>query len=116
MRLKEARKTRKLTQQQVADLLGVPLRTYQNYEREVNDPDTDVLCRLADYYGMTTDYLIGYSDIAVSYDSSRVLNRSDDEMRLVLSYRKLPRSLRQSVLDIVEALCNASGDLRDDTH
>lgn len=108
MRLKEARRTRNLTQQQVADLLGVPLRTYQNYEREVNNPDTDVLCRLADYYGTTTDYLIGRCDIS-SYDSSRVLNRSDDEMRLVVAYRQLSSSLRQSVLDIVEALCDASG-------
>ena len=66
MRFREIRKARKLTQQQVANLLEIPLRTYQNYEREVNDPDTDILCKLADYYGITTDYLIGYSDIAVA--------------------------------------------------
>ena len=59
MRLKEIRKSAKKTQQEVADVLGIPLRTYQNYEREIHDPDTDVICKLADYYGVTLDYLAG---------------------------------------------------------
>lgn len=63
MRLKQVRKAHKQTQAQIADYLGIPLRTYQNYEREVNDPDSSVLCKLADYYDVTLDYLLEISDI-----------------------------------------------------
>lgn len=50
MMLKEYRLKNGLTQEQVADYLGIPKKTYQNYEREVRDADSDVLCALADCY------------------------------------------------------------------
>lgn len=59
MRLKELRKSRKLTQQNVADFLGIPYKTYQNYEREVREADSAILCRLADLYGVSLDALYG---------------------------------------------------------
>lgn len=101
MRFKEIRKARKLTQNQVANLLDIPVRTYQNYERGVNDPDTDIICKLADYYGVTTDYLIGYSTIAVADTESYL---SPDEERLLSAYRTLDGELKESVLTIVEAI------------
>ena len=57
--LKEYRLKNGLTQEQVADYLGIPKKTYQNYEREVRDADSDVLCALADCYGITLDQLVG---------------------------------------------------------
>lgn len=105
MRFKEIRKARKLTQQQVANLLDIPIRTYQNYERGVNDPDTDIICKLADYYGVTTDYLIGYSTIAVASTDSFL---SPDEERLLAAYRSLSDELQESVLTVIAAL--AGGD------
>lgn len=101
MRLKEIRKARKLTQQQVADLLGIPLRTYQNYEREINDPDTDILCRLADYYAVTTDYLIGYSDIAVQGVGDVV---SADESKLLGLYRQLNNTGKSIAMDLIDTM------------
>ena len=59
MMLKEYRLKNGLTQEQVADYLGIPKKTYQNYEREVRDADSDVLCALADCYGITLDQLVG---------------------------------------------------------
>ena len=63
MRLKQVRKAHKQTQAQIAEYLGIPLRTYQNYEREINDPDSAVLCKLAYFYDVTLDYLLELSDI-----------------------------------------------------
>lgn len=62
MNLKLYRRKNGLTQEQVADYLGIPKKTYQNYEREVRDPDSDVLCALADHYGITLDQLVGRED------------------------------------------------------
>jgi len=100
MRFKEVRQMRKLTQRQVADLLEIPLRTYQNYEREINDPDTDVLCKMADFYGITVDYLVGYSDIAFQPQS----HLSADETHLIDVYRRLDEPGRHAVITLAEGL------------
>lgn len=64
-RLKQLRMERKLTQQNLADHLGVRLRTYQYYENDTDKshrPDLETLVILADFYGVSIDYLIGRSD------------------------------------------------------
>lgn len=102
MRFKEVRQARKLTQQQVADLLEIPLRTYQNYEREINEPDTDVLCKMADFYGVTVDYLVGYSDIAFQVNQQL----TPEESRLVDAYRQLSKPYKHAVMILAEGLVN----------
>ena len=82
--LKEYRLKNGLTQEQVADYLGIPKKTYQNYEREVRDADSDVLCALADCYGITLDHLVGRdgggSDLAANIKQleSLYVSMSDD--------------------------------------
>lgn len=59
--LRVLRTERKLPQKEVAGVLGVTLRHYQRVEHgEINLPVL-TLCTLADYYGVTTDYLLGRS-------------------------------------------------------
>ncbi|MCI8714628.1 MAG: helix-turn-helix transcriptional regulator [Oscillospiraceae bacterium] len=62
-RLQELRKSKKLTQQNMADYLEVQLRTYQYYEGGGRRPDLETLVILADYFDVTLDYLVGRSDI-----------------------------------------------------
>lgn len=101
MRFKEIRTSRKLKQQQVADLLEIPLRTYQNYEREVNEPDTDILIKFAEYFGTTVDYLVGYSDVVFSLDG---LDISKEEYNLLDAYRQLDDADKATVTRVVNAL------------
>ena len=61
-RLWELRNEKKVTQQVMADYLGVKLRSYQCYEGGDRRPDYERLVALADYFGVTTDYLLGRSD------------------------------------------------------
>lgn len=64
-RLKLLRNEQRLTQQNLADLLGVKLRTYQYYESgndKSHRPDLETLVVMADFYGVTIDYLVGRSD------------------------------------------------------
>ena len=64
-RLRQLRKENRLTQQSVADRLGVKLRTYQYYESDTEQshrPDLETLAALADLYGVSVDYLIGRTD------------------------------------------------------
>ena len=58
-RLKELRLKKKLLQKDVADYLGVNRTTYVKYETGASQPDNDTLSRLADFFGVSVDYLLG---------------------------------------------------------
>lgn len=61
--LKLLREERKVRQTDLAELLNITPRHYQKIEYgKVNLP-TLTLCTLADYYGVTTDYLLGRSNV-----------------------------------------------------
>lgn len=60
MRLKELRKLNKLNQTEVANMLNVAQTTYGGYELETSEPNIETLCKLADYYGVSLDYLCGH--------------------------------------------------------
>ena len=61
-RLRELRREKKLKQRELAALLGITEVHYRRVEAgKINIP-TLTLCALADYYGVTTDYLLGLSE------------------------------------------------------
>ena len=62
-RLKDLRKQKKVGQKEVAELLGVSLRSYQFYESGEYDPSLPNLVVLADYFQVSTDYLQGRGDV-----------------------------------------------------
>lgn len=62
-RLQELKIERKVMQKDVAAAIGVPLRTYQRYEYGEVYPQLPTLIKIADFYGVSLDYLAGRSDI-----------------------------------------------------
>ncbi len=63
MRLKELRQEHDKTQKEVADFLNVKQNTYSQYENEKRQVPVDILMRLADYYDVSVDCLLGRADI-----------------------------------------------------
>ncbi|GBF35502.1 transcriptional regulator, Cro/CI family [Desulfocucumis palustris] len=57
-RLKKARMKRGLTQIQAAQILGIANTALSNYERGERDPDTTLLKRLSELYGVSADHLL----------------------------------------------------------
>ena len=53
------RKQRKLSREAVARALEMSAMTYQRYEKDLRDPTAPVLVKLADFYGVTLDQLVG---------------------------------------------------------
>lgn len=60
--LKRCRKLKKVTQKHAADAAGVSESMYQFYEYGRNEPTASVLIALADFFGVSLDYLVGRSD------------------------------------------------------
>ena len=62
-RLKDLRSSKRIYQREMADYLGLTLRGYQCYESGSNYPDVRGLIKLADYFDVSLDYLVGRSEI-----------------------------------------------------
>ena len=58
-RLQSLRKSKALTQTQVAELLDMTERAYRRYENDQSTPHYDTLVKLADYFDVSLDYLTG---------------------------------------------------------
>ena len=58
-RLKACRKSKNLTQKQMANILGVSEKQYQSYEYGKYEPNFEKLFFLARFFDVTSDYLLG---------------------------------------------------------
>lgn len=58
-RIRSLRKEKKMTQQDLADHLKLAKSTISQYENNINEPDNDTTNRIADFFNVTVDYLLG---------------------------------------------------------
>lgn len=103
-RLKKAREKKRLTQQEVAEKLGVSNGAISGYERNYRDPDTEMLKRLANLYDVTVDYLTG------NVIKEEQATYKTDEDKLYQKAKKaaedifdLPEQQRELLLNMIEA-------------
>jgi len=64
-RLVKLRKDRGMTQQQLSDILHISRGTYAQYEIGRRTPDYDILHKLADFFEVSTDYLLGRTNTPI---------------------------------------------------
>lgn len=65
-RLSQLRKSKELTQEQASKLLNISRSRIALYETDKRDIDTETLRQLAEFYGVTTDYLLDYKPLTVN--------------------------------------------------
>lgn len=81
-RLKQARKKARLTQEQVAKMLGLDYSTISKYENNHSEPDNETLAKMAEMYNVNVDYLItGRTD-----DPSPSVKKDDKDARMGLAF------------------------------
>lgn len=61
-RLRDLREDRDLTQAKLGEVLSCSQRVYSNYERGDIDIPTSTLIKLANFYNVSVDYILGRSD------------------------------------------------------
>ena len=69
-RLRQMRMKRNYTQQRLADILDIALRSYQCYETGTRTPNYELLIRIADVLDVSLDYLLGRDDFMKSHGVS----------------------------------------------
>ena len=89
-RLLLLRKNKKLTQQELAGIIGITPQAYSLYETGKNNISNETLCLLADYFDVSVDYILGRDEKIPSY-----LN--EDERTIIKQYRKIDTRGKQSI-------------------
>ena len=107
--MKLLRESKKLTKKQVADAIGITERAYITYEYGQRDVSTDTLQKLADFYGVTTDYLLGREpapDDPIE-TLSRELNLNLYEKAIVTAYLAMDTKSRTDLVKMVQTVADA---------
>jgi transcriptional regulator with XRE-family HTH domain len=106
--IRNLRTNKGLTGETVANAIGISESAYRNYERGVREPSFDILAKLADFYGVTTDYLLGREDkndpianIAAQYGLAPAAKA------VLAAYLYMDSDMRTALLDTIKQLVNA---------
>lgn len=101
LHLRELRIKKGLSQSAVARAMGISRQSYSFYENNQRDPDTAMVKDLADFFEVSTDYLLGRDEP----DNKRLLN-NPDIMEIAALYEKLPENKKELVLSMARAMVN----------
>ena len=93
------RSSLKLNQAQMASTANIPLKSYQAYEYDKSVPSARVVMRMADIFNVSTDYVLGRSDMP------QPTNFDEREVKAAFAAREELRQLRSL---LVPAMANHS--------
>lgn len=95
IKIKELRELYKKTQDDLAKFLGVAPQTIYKYEKGINEPDLKTINKIAEYFNVTTDYLLGRTNnpnekkfkhldnTLIGRVSTKIEKMDDDELELL---------------------------------
>lgn len=82
--LKILRKSRNITQKELGSIIGLSKAVVSKYENGLGYPTFDVLIRIAQYFGVTTDYLLGVAS-GKTVDVSRLTDSQIDTVHRIIA-------------------------------
>lgn len=97
--LKSLRENKKLTRQQVANSIGITKRALETYEYGQSLPNIETIKKFADFYNVTTDYLLEREPKPDTLELIKNIASNSDIAVPVELYMNLPDSARQSIID-----------------
>ena len=103
-RLKRLRNEKKLTQSELGKIINVSKVSISGYESGDRTPDTDNLRRLADYFEVTSDYLLGREDKRIeSMDEELERILKDPQTNLMFNdWQGMDEEQRQEALRMIK--------------
>jgi len=101
-RIRTLRLEKGLTQEELGKVLGVGKTTVCQYENETRKPDPNMLRKIAEFFRVPVDYLLGLTDIRTPY-YILAAHRKDDPLH------KLPEEARRSLEEFQEYLLRKYG-------
>ena len=105
LRIKEIRKSKKITAKELANFVNVAESTMSLYENGKREPDFKTLCLIAEYLDVSVDYLLG-NDTPVGSPTSEEPQLSDSEVALLELFRSVSFEEQELVLRMIRGALN----------
>ena len=102
--LKLLRQKRGVSQQKLADALGVSQQSINHYENHKIEPDIATLIQIADYFDTSIDYVVGHTEITRRIEPTSAYHLNADEGGLIDKYRALTPKERACVAQVIDTL------------
>lgn len=103
--IKFARERSGKQQKECASAIGVTLRAWQGYEQGIREPKYEILCKIAELFNVTTDYLLGRPEAEPPKDPVNEFvdrtNMPSKEKAALAKWLSLDSQKRQAVLDVM---------------
>ena len=104
-RIKQLREIRGLIQEILAAELGITQQMLSKYERDVTFIKVDILKKIAVYFNVTTDYLLGLSEVKRDLQGQMKVNETLDEYYdLVEIYKNLDKYDQEMIWSIIQII------------
>ena len=104
-RIKQLREKRGLIQEILAAELGITQQMLSKYERDVTFIKVDILKKIAVYFNVTTDYLLGLSEVKRDLQGQMKVNETLDEYYdLVEIYKNLDKYDQEMMWSIIQII------------
>lgn len=98
-KIRELRLEKDLLQRELAEKIHIAANTLSQFESGKANPSYEVLTALADFFEVSTDYLLGRADdfgvIQIQAEKKSADTLSTDEMQLIQDYRALTPALQE---------------------
>ena len=104
LKIKELREEKELSQEEVARGINTSQRNIGRWEKEENEPTASFLIKLADYFEVSVDYLIGRTDELGIIQKENSLTKNESE--LLYLFKKLDTIKQNKVIGYCYALAN----------
>ena len=101
--LKKLRQLAGVTQQQLAERLTVSQQSVNKYENHNVEPDIDTLIKIADFFEVSLDYLVGRTEIQEMVTKKSMSDLSDRETQLLTLYAPLNQKQKDCVLTVIKS-------------
>lgn len=103
--IKTVRESLNMTQKDCADRLGVTLRAWQTYEQGVSEPKNELLCKIADMFDVSIDYLLGRTDVkavnTLTEDEPTEEEIKELEAQISEAYEKMSIETRRACVQVL---------------
>ncbi|KNY26994.1 helix-turn-helix domain-containing protein [Pseudobacteroides cellulosolvens] len=93
--LKQLREEKSLSQKDIAEYLGLTRQAVASYELAKREPDYDVLKKLADYFGVSVDYLLGR--VKCKDVNALTVGRNIDLIRGSMTFKEMSESISKKM-------------------
>lgn len=101
-KLKQLRGEKKLSQKELANLIGYGQSTVANWETATTEPNIQQLLKLSDFFSVSIDYLVGNTDNRAVSKNPNLMEIYPNEREIIRKYRAMPPTEQRMICKMLD--------------